>query len=83
MSKPPRFSQHAMERWVLRCKYHDPDEEWSRSRRINAKRLARITGHSGHSSAHPPGSQYRLSPNGVIFVVRCGVIVTVWAIRTA
>lgn len=80
MSAAPRFSQHARERWALRCRQHDPDAQWERSRRISAKRLARLTRYAGHQSAHRPGSTYRLSPAGVVFVVNGGTIVTVWTL---
>lgn len=77
----PTMTQHAMERWVQRCAHMDPNHEWSRARSVTAKRLAKLNHHSRRQHRHEAGTTYRVSPGGVVFVVRGDVIVTVYTLE--
>lgn len=77
----PRFSHHAEERWSYRCAGLDRQAEWERCRALSAKRKARLLHHSGWQSRHAPGTEYLLSPAGVIFVVVGLVVVTVFTLE--
>lgn len=81
MTNLPRFSNHAADRWAARCKGMDQEEEWRRARPISAKRLAKLTHHSGRQHNHRPGAEYRLSPAGVVFVLCGQTVITVWTLH--
>jgi hypothetical protein len=75
----PTFTRHATERWAYRCQGRDLIHEWLTARRINAKRLARLNGHSGNPARRTKGTAYYLSAGGVVFVVgRNGAVLTVY-----
>jgi hypothetical protein len=79
MTALPLFTKHATERWAYRCQGRDPTHEWLSARRISAKRLAHLNGHSGNPAMRAKGTAYYLSAGGVVFVVgRNGAVLTVY-----
>lgn len=79
-----RLSKHARERWEERCGSLDMDVEISTAKRASKavlNRLRRSWDRSQGAGTWPADHDYLVTTGGCLFIVSCGVVITVLLLR--